>query len=81
MKVTAFWDIAPYSLVEVNRRFRRTYCLHHQDDEFKKMKSKLNYVISPEGTVIFKQDSVVHFLIRLVLKEPINDSYQWLNAF
>jgi hypothetical protein len=25
-----FWDVAPCSLVEVYRRFRGAYCLHHQ---------------------------------------------------
>jgi hypothetical protein len=29
MKVTAFWDIAPCSLVEVDRRFRRVYGFNH----------------------------------------------------
>jgi hypothetical protein len=28
-----FWNTPPCSLVEVNRRFRRAFCLHHQDDE------------------------------------------------
>jgi hypothetical protein len=28
--VRVFWDIAPCSLVEINRRFRGAYCLHHQ---------------------------------------------------
>jgi hypothetical protein len=28
--MTAFWEKAPRSLVEVDRRFRRAYCLHHQ---------------------------------------------------
>jgi hypothetical protein len=28
--MTVFWDNAPYSLVEVDRRFRGAYCLHHQ---------------------------------------------------
>jgi hypothetical protein len=28
----AFKDIAPCSLVEVDRRFREAYCLHHRDD-------------------------------------------------
>jgi hypothetical protein len=27
MKMTAFWDIAPYTLVEVDRRFRSAYCI------------------------------------------------------
>jgi hypothetical protein len=27
------WVIAPYSLVEVDRRFRGAYCLHHHPDD------------------------------------------------
>jgi hypothetical protein len=30
MNNTIFWGIAPYSLVEADRRFRGTYCLPHQ---------------------------------------------------
>jgi hypothetical protein len=30
MKIRAFWDVAPCSLVGVYRYFRGTYCLHHQ---------------------------------------------------
>jgi hypothetical protein len=32
MKMTVFWDVALCSLVEIDRRFRGAYCLHHQDD-------------------------------------------------
>jgi hypothetical protein len=32
IKIRAFWDNAPCSLV-VDRRFRGAYCFHHQDDE------------------------------------------------
>jgi hypothetical protein len=32
MKMTAFWDVAPCSLVEVYGRLRGSYCLHHQGD-------------------------------------------------
>jgi hypothetical protein len=32
MKMMAYWDIAPRSLVEADRRFRVAYCLHHQGD-------------------------------------------------
>jgi hypothetical protein len=28
--MTVFWDIAPFSLVEIGRRFRGVYCLHRQ---------------------------------------------------
>jgi hypothetical protein len=33
MKITAFWDILPFSLVEVDQCFRGDYCLHHQGDD------------------------------------------------
>jgi hypothetical protein len=33
LKMTIFWVVAPYSLVEVYRRFRGACCLHHQGDE------------------------------------------------
>jgi hypothetical protein len=33
MKITAFWDVAPCSLVRVDRRFGGAYCLHHEGDE------------------------------------------------
>jgi hypothetical protein len=32
--MTAFWNIAPCSVVEVGRRFRGAYCFHHQGDEY-----------------------------------------------
>jgi hypothetical protein len=32
-KMTPFWDAAPCSLVEVDRRFRGAYCLHHSGDD------------------------------------------------
>jgi hypothetical protein len=33
MKIRAFWDVSPCSLIGVDRRFRRAYCLHHKGDE------------------------------------------------
>jgi hypothetical protein len=51
LKFRVFWDVAPYSHVEVDRHFRGAYCLHHQGDEivfhcdkiiFKRMFSELN---------------------------------------
>jgi hypothetical protein len=32
MKMALFWDVASYSLVSTDRRFRGAYCLHHQGD-------------------------------------------------
>jgi hypothetical protein len=28
--MAVFWDVAPCSLVEIDRRFRGAFCLHHQ---------------------------------------------------
>jgi hypothetical protein len=33
MKMTAFWDIVPCSLVKTERRFRVAYCLNRQGDK------------------------------------------------
>jgi hypothetical protein len=33
--MTVYWDTAPCSLVEVDRRFRGVYCLHYQGDNTK----------------------------------------------
>jgi hypothetical protein len=30
--MAVFWVVAPCNLVDVYRRFRGTYCLHHQGD-------------------------------------------------
>jgi hypothetical protein len=32
LEKTAVWDIVPCSSVEVDRRFRGAYYIHHQDD-------------------------------------------------
>jgi hypothetical protein len=33
VKITAFWDTAPCSLMEVDRHFGGVYYLHHQGDD------------------------------------------------
>jgi hypothetical protein len=32
-KMAVFWVVAPYSLVEVQQRFKGPCCLHHQGDD------------------------------------------------
>jgi hypothetical protein len=34
LKFRVFWDVLPCSQVDVGQRFRGSYCLHHQGDEF-----------------------------------------------
>jgi hypothetical protein len=33
MKMTVFWDIARWNMVECSRRFRGAYCLNRQGDD------------------------------------------------
>jgi hypothetical protein len=57
MKMTVFKEVAPYSLVEIDRRFRCAYCLHHQSDRDSSDKRVtaygLNYRISISGNDYF----------------------------
>jgi hypothetical protein len=32
VKMTVFWDVAPCSMIDIDRHFRGVYCLHHQGD-------------------------------------------------
>jgi hypothetical protein len=36
MKMKAFWNIAPCSLVGIYRSFRGAYCLHYHADDYAK---------------------------------------------
>jgi hypothetical protein len=35
MKMAVFWDVEPCSLVDIDHRFRRAYCLHNHTDDGK----------------------------------------------
>jgi hypothetical protein len=52
MKMIVVWDIALYSL-EVDRRFRSEYCLHHQDDEFIDITLMVETVRNSETSVYY----------------------------
>jgi hypothetical protein len=48
MNMTAIWDIAPCSLVEVVQHFRGAYCLHHQGDDDELLQDYM-WCYIPEG--------------------------------
>jgi hypothetical protein len=57
VKMTAFWDIAPCSLVDVDRRFRGAYCLHHQSNPHRPLKrrstpTRLHGAISQKAVIL-----------------------------
>jgi hypothetical protein len=41
------WDVSPYSLLDVDIRFRGTYCVHHQGDEFLEISMSNNQTTQP----------------------------------
>jgi hypothetical protein len=50
MKIRSLWDIAPCSLVGVDRCFRDVYCLHNQgDDDDVSIYSETTLLCIPEG--------------------------------
>jgi hypothetical protein len=44
MKMTVLWDMAPCTVVEVDRGFRGAYCLHHQGEDGGRFKKSRTYV-------------------------------------
>jgi hypothetical protein len=48
----AFWDVAPCSLVEVDRRFKGAHCLHHQGDDGTSLKRRSTSRL--HGAIIWK---------------------------
>jgi hypothetical protein len=53
--MTAFWDIAPRNLLEVDRRFRSAYCL--SGDE--------HTLLPPVEVVLYRASYIAHKLSRL----------------
>jgi hypothetical protein len=64
MKFRIFWDVAPCSHVEVDRRFRSVYCLHHQSDE-----SSVIFTVAPRRYI----PEYYNFIFTL-LYLPLNSS-------
>jgi hypothetical protein len=54
VKVTVFWDAAPCSLVDNDRRFRGTYCLYYQGDDDGEVSTRLHGATS-QKIAVFKR--------------------------
>jgi hypothetical protein len=46
VNMVAFWDMAPCSVEEVHRRFRRAYCVHHHSNNPDDGGSKHLWIVS-----------------------------------
>jgi hypothetical protein len=67
MKITIFWDITERSPLNVNRRFRGTYCLHHQGRRISRARSQSES----------RYWSVYHMLSRWFLARLILRPWRW----
>jgi hypothetical protein len=54
LKMTVFWNIALCNLVEIDRRFRSAYSLHHQDVYIRQQSATLKktfiFILATMGT-------------------------------
>jgi hypothetical protein len=69
MMIRDFWDIAPCVIVGVDRRFRGSYCFHHQCalimEAIRTSETSVysNYTTQhyiPEGSDLNKQDNLMY---------------------
>jgi hypothetical protein len=63
--MTAFWDTTPYSVVDVDRRFRGAYCLHHQGDV--SITALMMETVRISETSVYFQESTRHYIQKAVM--------------
>jgi hypothetical protein len=51
MTITTFSDVAPCSLVEIDQRFRGSYCIHHRGGERRSISARLHGAISHKAVI------------------------------
>jgi hypothetical protein len=67
-KFRVFWDIAPCSHVEVDRRFGGAYCLHHRPDDGRRHTSETSVNFNATTLRYISEDSKLHTRRRENLK-------------
>jgi hypothetical protein len=62
VKFSVFWDVAPCSLIGVDRRFRCAYCRHHQCDDSLARKDPFEHslIIAPMMAAVRTSETSVH---------------------
>jgi hypothetical protein len=66
MKMTVFSDVAPRSLVEIDRSFRGAYCLHDQGDDGGSKHVYIRYIFTHTYT------HIVHVRLQLISTGSFN---------
>jgi hypothetical protein len=79
-----FWSVAQCSHVEVDRRFRGAYCLHHQDDDSSPLKRRSTstwlHGATSQKTLNFMCSPIVHNF-PLLYHEGFESSKKILSTF
>jgi hypothetical protein len=65
LKTTVFWDVAPWSLVEVYRRFRGACCLYHHHHPHDYLHPRLTYIV-PSSTMFSNNLNLYYSLSRVI---------------
>jgi hypothetical protein len=79
MKFRVFWDVAPSSYIEVGRRFRGAYCLHHQYTPLKRRSaSTWLHGATSQKTLNFKMNTVYILMPNYLKYLLISSSYIFL---
>jgi hypothetical protein len=73
MKMRAFWDIVPFSLVGVDRHFIGMYCLHHQGDDYATCGRFVGYIGIGRTKYISSKPSA-HDLFIILMTEAVPTS-------
>jgi hypothetical protein len=77
-EVDYFWHVTPCSLIDIGRRFRGAYCLHHQDDEMMETVSSSETSVNIYQTTrcSIPEDSRLHTRRRENLKSHLQNFSQ-----
>jgi hypothetical protein len=71
MKIRAFWDIAPCSLVGVDWRFRCVYCLHHQGNDNWSFITLMMKAIFTSETSVYSNETTRRYIPESILADVI----------
>jgi hypothetical protein len=84
LKMVAFWNIAPCSLVEVDWRFRSAYCCYHQGDELLLSNSSVKFYETACCNNTYEYDclllfaDLLHFNLELFIPRTLTTRWVWM---
>jgi hypothetical protein len=80
-KMAVFWDVAPRSLVEIDRRFRGASCLHHEGDDAERENGMKMAVFSCSFVTIMRALTTGQCARLLLCRKYPSQRLRWLKGF